>query len=54
VSVNIYWLEERNINITEELSRIADLFSDFKFVNEIREELEKVNYLKRNFLGNHT
>ena len=37
------WLEERNCNITDELSRIADLFSDFKFVAQIKEEMEKVN-----------
>lgn len=43
VSISPLWLEERNSNITEELSRIADLFSDFKFVNEIREEMNKVN-----------
>lgn len=37
------WLEDRNINITAELADIADLFSDFKLIKEIREEMSKVN-----------
>jgi len=43
VRVTSNWLEERNYNITEELSSIADLFSDFKFVDEIREKSRKLN-----------
>ena len=36
------WLEKRNSNITTELACIAEVFSDFKLVSQIREEVEKV------------
>lgn len=36
------WLENRNTNITQELSRIFKAFSDFRLVAQIREEIEKV------------
>ena len=35
-------LENRNTNITQELSRIFNAFSDFRLVAQIREEIEKV------------
>lgn len=35
-------LENRNSNITKELLHIFDVFSDFKLVAQIREEIEKV------------
>ena len=38
------WLENRNSNITQELSRIFKAFSDFRLVAQIREEIEKVKF----------
>lgn len=35
-------LENRNTNITQELSRIFKAFSDFRLVAQIREEIERV------------
>jgi len=40
------WLEERNHNIPSETVDIFDVFADFKFVNELREEMERVNQAK--------
>ena len=37
------WLEERNHNIPSVIVDIFDIFADFKFVNEIREEMNRVN-----------
>jgi len=37
------WLGERNHNIPSEIIDIFDIFADFKFVNEIREEMNRVN-----------
>ncbi len=36
------WLENRNINITMQLSHIYEAFSNFRLVAQIREEIEKV------------
>jgi hypothetical protein len=36
------WLENRNTNITTELACITKVFSDFRLVAQIREEIEKV------------
>jgi len=36
------WLENRNTNITTQLSCIIKAFSDFRLVAQIREEIEKV------------
>ena len=35
-------LEGRNLNITKSLSHIIKVFEDFKFVQELREEITKV------------
>lgn len=37
-----YLLENRNSNITTELSRIIKVFEDCRLVAQIREEIEKV------------
>ncbi len=36
------WLENRNFNITTQLSHIYKVFTDFKLIAQIREEIEKV------------
>ena len=36
------WLENRNTNITKQLSHIYEAFSNFRLVAQIREEIEKV------------
>lgn len=36
------WLEDRNFNITTQLSSIIKAFSDFRLVAQIREEIERV------------
>ena len=42
VPANPVWLEDRNFNITTQLSSIIQAFSDFRLVAQIREEIEKV------------
>jgi len=37
-------LENRNTNITQELSHIYEAFSNFRLVAQIREEIEKVKF----------
>ena len=37
-------LENRNTNITSQLSHIIKAFSDFRLVAQIREEIEKVRF----------
>jgi len=36
------WLEERNLNITKSFPHIIKVFEDFRFVQELREEIAKV------------
>ena len=38
-------LENRNTNITKQLSHIYEAFSNFRLVAQIREEIEKVNQI---------
>lgn len=40
--MNPNWLENRNTNITKQLSHIFKAFSDFRLVAQIREEIEKL------------
>lgn len=43
VRVRVRWLGERNHNIPSEIIDTFDIFADFKFVNEIREEVNRIN-----------
>jgi len=36
------WLEERNLNITKSFPHVIKVFEDFRFVQELREEIAKV------------
>jgi len=40
-------LEKRSINITKELAHIIKVFEDFRLVQQIREEIEKVNQIDK-------
>jgi len=44
VRLRLILLENRNINITKQLSHIINAFSDFRLVAQIREEIEKVKF----------
>ena len=35
-------LEDRNVNITSQFVRIFKVFEDFKFISQLREEMDKV------------
>ncbi len=35
-------LEDRNVNITSQLARIFIVFEDFRFISQLREEMEKI------------
>ena len=51
--LSAHWLEGRNLNITKNFSHtcgescrtIIKVFEDFKFVQELREEIEKLKIL---------
>lgn len=45
VRLMLVQLENRNTNITKQLLHIFEVFSDFKLVAQIREEIEKVNQI---------
>ena len=36
------WLEDRNVNITSQFVRIFKVFEDFRFIQQLREEMDKV------------
>jgi len=42
VRIKSNWLENRNSNITTQLACIFKTFEDFRLVQQIREEIEKV------------
>lgn len=35
-------LEDRNVNITSQLARVFKVFEDFRFIQQLREEMDKV------------
>jgi len=35
-------LEDRNVNITSQLDRVFNVFEDFGFIQQLREEMDKV------------
>ena len=35
-------LEDRNVNITSQFVRIFKVFEDFRFISQLREEMDKV------------
>lgn len=35
-------LEDRNVNITSQFVRVFKVFEDFKFISQLREDMEKV------------
>jgi hypothetical protein len=35
-------LEDRNVNITSQLARVFNVFEDFRFIQQLREEMDKV------------
>ena len=35
-------LEDRNVNITSQFVRIFKVFEDFRFISQLREEMNKV------------
>jgi len=37
------WLEKRSFNITKELGFLINTFEDFRFVAQIKEEVENLN-----------
>jgi hypothetical protein len=36
------WLGDRNVNITSQFVRIFKVFEDFRFINQLKEDMEKV------------
>jgi len=36
------WLEDRNVNITSQFVRIFKVFEDFRFIQQLREDMDKV------------
>jgi len=36
------WLEDRNVNITSQFVRAFKVFEDFRFISQLKEEMEKV------------
>lgn len=38
----LQWLEDRNVNITSQLARVFNVFEDFRFIQQLREEMDKV------------
>lgn len=36
------WLEDRDTNITSQFLRIFKVFEDFRFIAQLREEIDKV------------
>jgi hypothetical protein len=41
------WLEDHNVNITSHLAHVFKVFEDFRFISQLREEMDKLN---QNFL----
>ncbi len=39
---NPIWLGDRNVNITSQFVRIFKVFENFRFINQLKEEMEKV------------
>jgi len=44
-------LDKRSFNITKELGRIIKVFEDFRLVQQIREEIERVRPLTNNLVA---
>ena len=40
-------LEDRNFNITSQFVRIFKVFEDFRFVSQLREEMDRIKFEKR-------
>ena len=36
------WLGDRDVNITSQFVRIFKIFEDFRFISQLKEEIEKV------------
>ena len=39
---NCVWLEDRNVNITSQFVTIFKVFEDFRFISQLKEEIDKV------------
>ena len=47
VRIRTNWLGSRNLNITKYFNRIIKVFEDFKLMQELRGEIEKVKMFNR-------
>jgi len=45
VILSANWLEDRNINITSQFVAIFNVFEDFRFISQLRKQMDKVKFV---------